>query len=334
MRHVLVAALVALSPLPAQANDLLETALNTHVLPGFGRLEANAAVLAEAAAETCDPQSPRLVEAFHDAWDSWIAVSHLRFGPTEAGNRAFALGFWPDTRGVVPKSLARLIADEDPIVADPVAFLDVSVAARGFTALEFLLFDPALADGSDYHCALIRAVTEDIAITTAAIAGEWQGAYGAAFLAPGSDGAPFRTESEALAALYSAMTTGLEFTADARLGRPLGTFERPRPKRAEARRANRSLRHVLISVQSNAELAGILSAGHPEEAAEIAAAFDRAVDAALRLDDPAFASVAEPAGRFRVEALQQRVREARDAARLSIGPRLGIAEGFNALDGD
>ena len=130
------------------------------------------------------------------------------------------------------------------------------------------------------------------------------------------------------------MTTGLEFTVNARLGRPLGTFERPRPTRAEARRSGRALRHVLISLQSNAALAAILSAEHPEQAAEIAAAFDRAEEVALRLDDPALESVADPSGRLRVETLQQRVTNARATARLSIGPTLGIAEGFNALDGD
>ena len=333
MRMVLASALFALSALPAQASAMLDAALNEHILPGFAELEANAARLSEVATETCDPQSPDLRAAFNEAWDSWIAVSHLRFGPTEAGNRAFALGFWPDTRGVVPKSLAKLLADEDPIMGDPVAVLDVSVAARGCTALEFLLYDPALAVASEYHCALIRAVTEDIAITTAAIAEDWQGDYGAAFLAPGPD-APFRTETEALAAVYSGMTTGLEFTVEARLGRPLGTFERPRPKRAEARRAGRSLHHVLISIRSNAELAQILSTGHPEQAADIAAAFERAEEAAQRVDDPTFEGVADPSGRLRVETLQQRVTNARDTARLAIGPQLGIAEGFNALDGD
>ena len=104
MRMFLAAALVAVSALPAQSGAMLAAALNDHILPGFGRLEANAAVLAEVATATCDPQTPHLREAFHDAWDAWIAVSHLRFGPTEAGTRAFALGFWPDTRGVTHRT--------------------------------------------------------------------------------------------------------------------------------------------------------------------------------------------------------------------------------------
>ncbi|HBR37591.1 MAG TPA: peptidase M75, partial [Sulfitobacter pontiacus] len=56
-----------------------------------------------------------------DAFDAWIAVSHLRFGPSETDNRAFALAFWPDSRGATPKTLAGLITDADPVGRDPQA---------------------------------------------------------------------------------------------------------------------------------------------------------------------------------------------------------------------
>ena len=92
-------------------------------------------------------------------FDAWVGVSHLRFGPSEQDDRAFALAFWPDPRGSTPKALAALIRDEDPVVSNPDDFSTVSIAARGFYALEFLLFDPqfATAENTDYLCALIQA---------------------------------------------------------------------------------------------------------------------------------------------------------------------------------
>jgi hypothetical protein len=55
---------------------------------------------------------------------------------------------------------------------------------------------------------------------------------------------------------------------------------------------------------------------------------------AARIDDPALAGVATPQGRIRIEGLQTEI----DALRLTLGndlaPALGVAAGFNALDGD
>ena len=59
--------------------------------------------------------------------------------------RAFAIAFWPDSRGATPKTLAELISAEDPVIYSREEFAAVSIAARGFHALEFLLFDPRLS---------------------------------------------------------------------------------------------------------------------------------------------------------------------------------------------
>ena len=139
----------------------------------------------------------------------------------------------------------------------------------------------------------------------------------------------FLSEAEACAALFTALATGLEFTADGRLGRPLGTFDRPRPNRAEARRSGRSARTALLSLRALRDLAATLA-----EAPRTLEALDCAAASAEALDDPTLAGVAEPSGRFAVEALQTEVAQARRAAAEEIGAALGVASGFNALDGD
>ncbi|MEL6793843.1 MAG: imelysin family protein, partial [Pseudomonadota bacterium] len=126
----------------------------------------------------------------------------------------------------------------------------------------------------------------------------------------------------------------LKFTSELRLGRPLGTVERPRPRRAEARLSERSLRHVEVSLAATRALSEHLSSDDPDVAAELSAAFDRAMEAAARIDGPVLASVETPQGRLRVEALQQRIDEVRATLGRTLGPALGVAEGFNALDGD
>ena len=268
--------------------------------------------------------------AYHDAFDAWTGVSHLRFGPSETEDRAFALAFWPDPRGSTPKALGTLIRDQDPAVNSPEDFATVSVAARGFYALEFLLYDPQVTGGGDedYRCALLRAVAADISANAAAILGDWESGYGNLMSNPGND--TYRTATEAAQQFFTALSTGLEFASTTRLGRPMGTFDRPRPKRAEARRSGRSLRNVVLSLESAQDLAALLSGDDPD----VDDAFENAIREASELDDPVFAGVAEPQGRFRVEALQQRIEVIRRLLAEDIGPRLGIAAGFNSLDGD
>lgn len=329
-------ALLAVVPTSVAAQDhsaAIDAALDAHVLPGVAHLASASAALADAAAQDCTPTA--LIPAYHTAFDAWAHVAHLRFGPFEAENRAFALAFWPDSRGATPRALAQLIDDSDPVVGDLAEFTSVSVAGRGFYAMEFLLFDSEFIDRgrADYRCDLIQVMATDIASTTAAIQDDWSETHAELMRNAGSNDR-YQSAAEAMRALFNALTTGLEFNADVRLGRPLGTFDRPRPNRAEARRSGRSVPMLVASTQGLSELAGALATGSPDMQAEIAAHFDGVIDALARLDDPSLAGVSDPQGRFRVEAVQQRVRELRDLILTQMGPSLGVSAGFNSLDGD
>lgn len=338
MLRPLLTSLLLLSPIGATAQPLAERVgkiVDEHILPRFGGFAETTEALAKAAQADCKPTSEPLLAAYNASFDAWIAVSHLRFGPTETDDRAFALAFWPDTKGFTPKSLGKLMASEDPAVNDPAAFSQVSIASRGVFAMEFMLFDESFAErgATAYRCALIRAIAHDIDANADAIVADWQDQY-AALLRQPREGGPYSTEEEAVQELYKALLTGLQFTSDTRLGRPLGTFEKPRPKRAEARRSGRSLRNVVQSLESLQELGALLAEGHPSLAASLDAAFAQAHERAAELNDPVFAGVSTPQGRLRVEILQQSIDQIREIAVNELGPTLGVAAGFNALDGD
>lgn len=313
---------------------LVDASLDQHILPKVAAFSESAATLAETTIAHCSEKSPELRAAFGRAFDDWIAISHLRFGPIETDERGFAIAFWPDTKGFTPKALNQLIAESDPSIYDPEAFATVSVAARGFYGLEFLLFDPGFAqqDTAEFRCDLIRAISTEIFRNARGIAMDWQLYHGA--LREPSDRGQYKSDEEALREVFKALLTGLQFTADARLGRPLGTFERPRPRRAEARRSQRSLRHITISLEATYELAMLLSETEPEIRHSLVLAFDRALELAKDLEDPSFANIADPTSRFRVKVLQDAVNRIQDIAILELAPALGVSAGFNALDGD
>lgn len=158
---------------------------------------------------------------------------------------------------------------------------------------------------------------------------EWDGH--ADLLRTAGENGTYLSEKEALSTLYTALVAGLEFTADQRLGRPLGTFDRPRPTRAEARRSGRPLRNVTLSLEALHGLARSIADG-PIPQTE--AGFADALQVAAELDDPEFAGVVDPVERLLVEILQQRVDLLRQSVGTEIGVPLGLSAGFNAADGD
>ncbi|WIY25612.1 imelysin family protein [Parasedimentitalea psychrophila] len=321
-----------LSPLTARA-DMVDDILDQQILPGMMSLASTASQLAQVAQADCRAESPQLRQAFGATFDAWVSVSHLRFGPSEADNRAFALAFWPDSRGKIPKELAKIIAEGEPSIDQPSEFASYSIAARGLYALEFLLYDANLSTRGtpETRCRLTRAIAGDIASTARAIQTDWYDNYAAQMRRPGDR---YQTRTEIKQELFKALNTGFQITADMRLGRPLGSFDRPRPNRAEARRSGRSLHHVELSLRALQPLALALSGDNQELAARFQTAFSQTLTATARLDDPTLAGVADPGSRFRIEALQQQVNDLRSLAETDLGPSLGVDPGFNSLDGD
>ena len=328
MRLVL-AALLALTAAPALAG--VPEVVDRHILPAFSRFADATETLAETAQADC--MAPAVRPAYQTAFDAWMGLSHLQFGPLEQDGRALSIAFWPDKRGMVARTVNRLIADQDPVVDTPDGFAEVSVAGRGLFALDRVLYDPQLSGygPGDYTCQLVTALSADLARVARDMRIDWDG-FAETLLTAGADGnTTYLAPREAAQGVYTALVTGLEFTKDQRLGRPLGTFDRPRPTMAEAWRSGRSLKNVELSLIALHELAGALADG---PIPQTDAAFDAALETAAELDDPIFAGVSDPTGRLRVEILQQKVRFIQDAVAGEIGTALGLSAGFNSQDGD
>lgn len=175
-----------------------------------------------------------------------MGVQHPRFGPVEADGRAPAILSWPDPKGLGAKAQTAILAG-DAAIPDPAAFADQSVAARGLLALERLPFQAT--PFADDTCPLLRATASDVARIAALVSADWQRSFATRLKTAGDDGnTNFLSTSEERQVLFTQPATALEFLDDQRLGRPLGTFDAPRPDSAEARASGRSLRNVTLAV--------------------------------------------------------------------------------------
>lgn len=320
------ASLALFLALPAQA-DVAE-AVNDVILPAYDRLASSSAALAGAAAKDCAASA--LSAPYQAVWDDWAQIGYLHLGPVETDGRALAIAFWPDAKSSGPRAQQALIDAGAEAANDPAAFADLSVAMRGLAGLERLIYPSPITGDEDVLCRLRAATAADLARMAAQIRAEWN-AFAPALLAPGTDGnTAYLTKDEARQAIFTQIMAGLEYAADTRLGRPLGTFDKPRPERAEAIAAGRSLRNVTLSLTGLRDLALAL---YPKATAT-SAAFDHAIGLAEGLDDPVFANLADPQGRLKVEILQQAIRATQDTVQAEIGGAFGLSMGFNSQDGD
>lgn len=314
--------------------DAVARVVTQHAVPAVLDFAAQTKNLELAAKSDCTAAA--LAPAYTAGFDSWMGLQHLNIGPVEADARGLTIAFWPDKKGMIPKALSAMITDQDAAVADASEFAHVSIAARGLFALEYMLFDDAFKtyDQGSYSCELVQAITHDLAETADHIAEEWtrEDGFAATLAAAGAaDNQRYLSETEAAQALYTMLLTGLENSAEQRIGRPLGSFEKPRPKRAEAYRSERSARNVMLSVQAAREFAVAMAPETPTHTLEI---LDEVLVKLQDLDDPTFASVDDPMGRLKIEIIGQRIEAATDSIANDIGVPLGISAGFNASDGD
>ena len=322
MRVLTLALTLIATPALADFPDTVQR----HILPGYQALAESTAALAAEAGKTCEVAA--LAPAYNAAYDAWMAVQHLRFGPVETDGRGLAVLYWPDPKALGAKAQKTLLAG-DPAKLTPAAFAEQSVAARGLLSLERLLYPAEPLDADP--CPLILATATDLASTSAKILEEWQGGFAETLATAGEVGnTVYLTRPEARQVLFTQVVTGLEFLDEQRLGRPLGDFDAPHPERAEAHASGRSARNVLLSLQAMRQMVETLTPDAPKTVA----AFDHAIHLAETLEDPAFAGVADPSKRLKVEILQQAVEHVRELVMSELAPELDVGIGFNAADGD
>ena len=306
--------LALLLPFTAQADPI-----DRHALPRVAAFARTATALADA---PCEPATLRT--AFGRTAAAWAAMSHLTMGPVEDEGRGRIVLFWPDGRDATRQGL-NLLHGQGPEAWTPEGIARTSAAARGLGALERLIWE---ADAEP--CGLTLALADDLSATADRIEAGWTDGFADLMRTPGGPGnTRYLDDAEVKGAFYTALMTGLEHLSARRLGEPMGTFARPRPARAELRRSGSSLPMIVASLRSLRELAAAMT-----DAPDTDAAFARALDAADRIETADLAQVADPGGRLRVEALQTAVDAVRQAADREIGRGLGLAQGFNAADGD
>lgn len=347
MKHLILSGLFAcLLPITASAADTPaptdHKALQTRVLGvldgQFGAFQTAAHQLSEASLAYCAQSGSMdtVKAAFRDTWLAWAPLDAYQFGPIETQGAALTVNFFPDKKGFVSRALraARKLPKADQ--ATPAVIAKQSAATQGLPAIERLIYDSDTPDTSP--CPLLVGITGNLAGLSIALYDGWfaDGGWADLVRAAGPDNPIYLTDAEFTKQIYTALGFSILRLKEHRLGRPLGTFERAFPKRAEAWRSG--LTNPII----NAQLAGMIAildhgfAGAliPPTRAQIVQLIRDAQTRVDKIGAPIKDAVEDPTMRVRIEGVQSKLVYLQQQLDQDVGPELGVQTGFSAGDGD
>ena len=335
---------------PADYARINAALVETHALPRYERLATATDAFAAAVEAFCtgesDADHERLRAGFHDAMDAWMGVQHLRFGPVDSRMRGFRFYFWPQARGKVADAVAELVAaGEDD---ERLARIDrTNVAVQGLLAVEVLLYDDRYLGADPKGCGLFTAVTANMRAMAAGILADWregEAPFARLLTTPGPDNPHFEDHSAGALAFFQSLYDSLQLLYDVNLKPVISqSTQDVRPVLAESRLSGRSQRNIAVTIEAlQALYIGEGAAGLGDLAAIADPKLDRLMRKAFRLtlatsqsiDGPVEDAAADPARRPPVKKLATQVQALKQIVRDRLAPALGLAVGFNALDGD
>ena len=323
----------------------------THAPPRYERLAIATAAFAATAKVFCAKESSadheRLRAGFHDAMDAWMAVQHLRFGPVDSRMRGFRFYFWPQARNKAGEAVAELVdaGEDDAALAARIG--RVNVAVQGLLAAEVLIYDERYLGADAKGCGLLAAVTKNMRTMAAGILSEWRDgddAFDRLMTTPGPDNPHFEDHAAATLAFFQGLYDSLQLIYDINLKPVIGdSATTVRPVLAESRLSGRSQRNIVVTIEAlqglyvgegGAGLGELTVVADPKLDRLMRKAFRLTLATARSIEGPVEKAAADPARRPPVKKLAKQVQALKQIVRDRLAPALGLAVGFNTLDGD
>ena len=336
---------------PADYARVNAALVETHALPRYERLAAATDAFTGAAEAFCavgrDADHVRLRAGFHDAMDAWMGVQHLRFGPVDSRMRGFRFYFWPQARNKVGEAVAELVAANEDDAALAARIARANVAVQGLLAAEVLIYDQRYLDADAKGCRLLVALAANMRTMAAEILAEWQegdDAFAHLMTMPGPDSPHFEDHAAGTLAFFQGLHDSLQLIYDINLKPVIGDSAKTvRPVLAESRLSGRSQRNIVLTMEAlqalylgrgSAGLGDLTVVADPKLDRLMRKAFRLTLETARSIEGPVEKAAADPARRPPVQKLAKQMQALKQIVRDRLASALGLAVGFNALDGD
>lgn len=357
MKRILLFAAAFCAAAPAFASDhrqAVENLIKGYIQPEIRLFEEAATRLPDAVRAVCEGADDGTRADFKAAYSETVArfarIHFLRLGPLLEEDRVARLAFLPDPRAIGQRQLRKLLAAEDHGATQADTLADKSVAVQGLTALQLIAYDQNGAvilgapDGTNgYSCRYAQAISGNVAAISRDLSGAWfdpQG-YSSVLLETGGNGARYQSDQEALEAVFNVLSTGLIVARDQNVGPALGrSQDNVRPNRIPFSRSGNGLRFLRAELNG---LDGALTSMKietilPEEFVWLAGSaefeFRNAQNILGRLTPPLRQTLQETQAYTQLSLVTISLNALERLVGQRIAQALGLAGGFNALDGD
>ncbi|MET1416060.1 imelysin family protein [Roseibium sp. HPY-6] len=338
----------------AEFNGPIERAITGYIRPATTEFAESASKLPDAVVRVCSETNEANVLAFQSTYSEVIErfsrVQFLRFGPLLDEDRLSRLAFLPDPRGIAQRQIRKIYAANDSSVLSVETLRNKSVAVQSLTAFELIAFDKdtnillgAGGDDRDFTCAYALAIAQNTAAISKAVASDWQDpeGYSKLLLSGGVENDRFRSSQEALETIYNALTTGITIAKDQDILPALGTSEqKAKPRRVPFSRSANGLLYLTGELNGikDAVFSMDLKAELPEENHRALDTLDFEFKNIARnlsaLQAPLRRMFSEEGNYSKLNAVSFTLSSVHYLMTNGIAGPLGLAGGFNALDGD
>ena len=280
--------------------------------------------------------------AFDEAVDAWQRAWPFGIGPVMRGAGRARIAFWPGRPGSAARQIRKVLRTRDESLLDPGVLAGKSVAIKDLQALERLLFG---VPRDAYTCGLAGAIGRYQSNLAEEILHEWtrEGGFRQAALAAGGDSDEYADDAEVARDVMRVLSESLDAVIAQKLEAPLGErAAKAKPKRAESWRSGRSMRNIVLNIDSIRALvetsggfAALVTAhGESKLAEDLRMGLADATSKARAVALPLREAVSDPGERAKVLDLLGSLRALRAQVTGPLSRATGLLVGFNSQDGD
>ena len=349
---VLAAAPAAKKPDPkaAQAGKIALAVTDEFVIPAYRALvqaaEAQEKAWTAFAVQREAGDFASLRASYTALADSWAKAQLIKTGPVTLFLRYDRFAYWPEARNATQRALDQLLASKNPkdLTADSLAH--DSVAGQGLTALERLLYDGdnpekrLKAPGADgvWRTQVGVAIAHNLATISREVLADWTAPNGVRAAIATNKGwkSLFADAPEAARLLLTDLVAAFKLMHDVKLLPVLGANAGvAKPKSAEAWRSGRPSRDLKLNLAAAKEWEGAFAAvATPAHRAKLDTLFANAAKAVDAMPADMGEAAADPKRRGRVDAARVAIKAVQTEIAATLPGDVGVTLGFNSLDGD
>jgi len=327
---------------------------NFEIIPKYQSVLNSTKKLNESAVNLCSNHDESFLVDARNAWikafTDWQNIQYLRVGSVQENFRYESIQFWPDKNTVASKQYIKLIASNDLKRTELDHIKVSSVALRGFTTIERLLFGKkstidsfSISENSKFKCNFLINVSKDLEIILSEIILDWQDIDEKELVKIFNNGLSNEISNEEIyhKFYFETLINNLEFIITYKLLQPYGNGEKHKIKKAESWRSElsisninnnfKSLKRLLNLGQQRSFLDNLSLLDANQLPLRINSALDDIIDFSQELD-PSINNVLSQRDDFK--KLLDLVFKFNSMIENELGGVLELKKGFNAYDGD